>query len=66
MISVTHEIYDLVPFGKWLGNESVSKEKWIPGGDELILNMKGMESSLRLCRLRTVPLLGVLTKIEQY
>ena len=66
MIPVTREIYDLVPFGKWLGNESVSKEKWRPGRDELELDRKGMESSLRLCRLRTVALLNVLTKFEQY
>ena len=29
---------------KWLENESVSKEKWRPGGEELDLDMKGMES----------------------
>ena len=29
---------------KWLENESVRKEKWIPGGEELDLDMKGMES----------------------
>ena len=44
----------------------MSKEKWRPGGDELVLDMKERESSFRLCRLRTVPLLAVLTKIEQY
>ena len=44
----------------------MSKEKWRLGGDELDLDMKGMESSLRLCQLRTVPLLAVLTKFEQY
>ena len=66
MIPVTREIYDLVPFGKWLGKESMSKEKWRPGGDELVLIMKGMQSSLLLCRLRTVQLLVVLTKFEQY
>ena len=29
---------------KWLENEYVSKEKWRPGGEELDLDMKGMES----------------------
>ena len=60
MIPVTREIRDLVSYGKWLGNESMRKEKWRPGGDELVLDMKWMESSLRLCRLKTVPLLALL------
>ena len=29
---------------KWFENESVRKEKWRPGGEELDLDMKGMES----------------------
>ena len=41
-------------------------EKWRLDGDELVMDMKWMESSLRLCRLRTVPLLAVLTEFEQY
>ena len=51
---------------KLLENESMRKEKWRPGGDELELDRKGMECSLRLCRLRTVLLLAMLTKFEQY
>ena len=43
MILVTREIYDLVSDGKWFGNESIRKEKWRPGGEELVLNMKWME-----------------------
>ena len=27
----------------WLENESMRKEKWRPGGDELVLDMKQME-----------------------
>ena len=50
----------------WLENESTRKEKWRPDGDKLVLDMKWMESSLRLCRLRIVPLLAVLTEFEQY
>ena len=29
---------------KWFENESVRKEEWRPGGDELVLDMKWMES----------------------
>ena len=43
MIPVTREIYDLVSYGKWLGNESIRKEKWRPGGDESVPDMKWME-----------------------
>ena len=51
---------------KLLENEALRKER--ENGDRaemiLVLDMKGMESSLRLCQLRTVPLLAVLTKFE--
>ena len=43
MIPVTREIYDLVSYGKWLGNESIRKEKWRPGRDESVSDMKWME-----------------------
>ena len=43
MIPVTREIYDLDSYGKWLGNESIRKEKWRPGGDESVPDMKWME-----------------------
>jgi len=29
---------------KWFENESVRNEEWRPGGDELVLDMKWMES----------------------
>ena len=51
---------------KLLENESMRKEKWRPGEEKLVLDMKWMESSLRLCHLRIVPLLAVLTEFEQY
>ena len=28
----------------WLENESMRKEKWRPGGDDLVLDMEWMES----------------------
>ena len=40
MIPVAREIYDRVYDGKWFGNESIRKEKWRPGGDELVMDMK--------------------------
>ena len=43
MIPVTREIYDLVSYGKWFGNESIRKEKCRPGGEELVPDMKWME-----------------------
>ena len=43
MIPVTREIYDLVSYGKWFGNESIRKEKWRPGGEELVPDMKWMK-----------------------
>ena len=43
MIPVTREIYNLVSYGKWLGNESIRKEKWRPGVDESVPDMKSME-----------------------
>ena len=27
----------------WFENESMRKQKWRPGGDELVLDMKGMK-----------------------
>ena len=52
---------------KWFENESVRKEEWIPGGEEIGLWIWNVwKVDLRLCRLRTVPLLAVLTEFEQY
>ena len=46
---------------KWLEKVLMRKDKWRPGGDEFDYGY-GMDGkiSLRLCRLRTVPLLALL------
>ena len=36
MIPVTRELKILVTSGKVLENESMRKEKWRPGGDEIV------------------------------
>ena len=51
---------------KWFENESVRKKNGDRAERNWIMDMECMESSLRLCQLMTVPLLAVLTKIEQY
>ena len=45
----------------------MSKDNWRPGGNELDYGY-GIDEKMnfRLCRLRTVPLLAVLTEFEQY
>ena len=45
---------------KWLEKELMRKEKWRPGGDELVAVMEWIKVSLGLCRLRTVPLLALM------
>ena len=47
---------------KLFENESVRKEEWRPGGDELVAVMEWIKVSLHLCRLRTVPLLALMTE----
>ena len=53
---------------KLLKKESLRKER--KTGDRAEMNWlwiwNGWKVSLRLCRLRTVPLLAVLTEFEQY
>ena len=69
MIPVTREIYVLLLVKKFLENESLRKRKekmetrrrWI-----WLWIWNGWKVSFRLCRLRTVPLMAVLTKFEQY
>ena len=68
MIPVTREIYVLLLREKLLENEALRKER--ENGDRAeeswFWAWNEWKVSLRLCRLRTVPLLAVLTKFEQY
>ena len=51
----------LLLLAKLLENESMRKEKWRPGGDDFGYEMDG-KVNFRLCRLRTVPLLALMTE----
>ena len=68
MIPVTREIYVLLLMEMLLENEALRKER--KNGDRAeeswFWTWNEWKVSLRLCRLRTVPLLAVLTKFELY
>ena len=63
MIPVTREIYDLVSYGKWLGNESIRKEKWRPGGDESVPDMKWMERETPLGSIEDHTIVGSVDQV---
>ena len=60
MIPVARENYDSVTYGNVVESESMSKRIEDRVEMKRVLDIKWMEYSLRLCRLRTVPLLALL------
>ena len=68
MIPVTREIYVLLLMEKLLENEALRKERengyWAE--ESWFWAWNEWKVTLHMCRLRTVPLLAVLTKFEQY
>ena len=51
---------------KWFENESVRKEEWRPSREELVLDMKWMESKPPPVLIEDRLLLALLTEFEQY
>ena len=63
MIPVTREIYDLFSYGKWYENESIRKENWQPGGEELVPDMKWLKREPPAVSIEDCTIVGTVDQV---